>query len=320
MRLVGQKVVVAFRGSQWPPQSLLDDVRAGKVGGVILFKDNAPTRSASGFRQVTSELQAAARAGGNRPLLIATDQEGGPVQRLPGPPGRSAAEMSALSPAEIYRQGRDTGQLLCDAGINLDLAPVADTRGRDSFLGPRSFGSDPQAVADDSVNFARGLQAARVAATAKHYPGLGLATMNTDDAQTSVASSPAQLYPFEVHARSGTMAVMVSSAIYPGYDPRRPASFSPTVVKRLRDSGFTGVTITDDLTSAAMRGYGPQGAVLATKAGIDVLLYSRPGGREAARELLREVLAQRISLNTIREQVRRIEALKDFANRCNPAG
>ena len=128
--------------------------------------------------QAVAALQSAARAGGNPPLVIATDQEGGPIRRIAGAPPVAAA--AQIAPASAQGQGLATAQALSARGINTDLAPVADVLGPGGFLGSRSFGASPGRVAAAACGFARGLQAGGVNATFKHFPGLGKATKNTD--------------------------------------------------------------------------------------------------------------------------------------------
>ena len=123
-QMAGQRLIVAFSGTTAKPP-LLARIRAGQVGGVILFGGNI--RSAAQLRRLTARLQRAARAGGRPRLLIATDQEGGLVRRLPwAPPKASAQQLGATSAAHVQAVGHRAGSALRAAGVNLDLAPVAD--------------------------------------------------------------------------------------------------------------------------------------------------------------------------------------------------
>src|SRR4051812_47262098 len=166
-RAVGRKIMSGMAGT-FPSPSLRARVRKGQVGGVILFGPNV----GPGLHAAIDALQHAARAGGNPPLLIAVDQEGGEVKRLRSlPPSRAPAQMTA---ATAGPEGRATGRALRSRGINIDLAPVADVN-HGSFLGSRSFGSDSRVVATAACAFATGVQSAGVNATLKHFPGLGRA-------------------------------------------------------------------------------------------------------------------------------------------------
>ena len=139
---------------------------------MILFSDNA-TGSPEQLRSTVAQLQAAAAAGSNPPLLIMADQEGGDVKRLPwAPPDRAPQDMDSLAVA--HAEGVRTGQALRRVGVNVDLAPVADVkRTPGSFLGSRSFGSTPATTGQRACAFAIGLEEAGVAFALKHFPGLG---------------------------------------------------------------------------------------------------------------------------------------------------
>ena len=144
--LVGQRLMVAMKGTR-PSPALLGRIRRGEIGGVILFGFNIA--SPAQLRALTTELQSAARAAGRPPLLIATDQEGGRVRRLPwAGPAESATELGASSAARIRRQALLAGRALRAAGVTVDLAPVADVPGPGSFMAAddRTFGASAAVV------------------------------------------------------------------------------------------------------------------------------------------------------------------------------
>ena len=151
---VGQRLVTGYRGVR-PPKSVLSAVRAGRLGGVILFRENVPTAPRRAARSGRCRRQA--RAGGRPPLLIMIDQEGGDVRRLTTlPPRVSPAQMGASkSPAgTAERHGRETGAALRKLGINVNLAPVADVpEGPDNFLGERAFSRSRDVVARAACGF-----------------------------------------------------------------------------------------------------------------------------------------------------------------------
>src|SRR5262245_20387667 len=183
-QMLGQRMMVSFPGTT-PSASLLSRITAGQVGGVILFGSNI--RNASQLLSLTRKLQAAARAGGRPRLLIATDQEGGLVRRLPwAPPKASAQQLGTTSATHIRSVGHATGVALRQAGINLALAPVADVPRRpDNFLlaQHRAFSTSRFAVSSDAAAFAQGLEGGGVLPAYKHFPGLGRAgATSTDDA------------------------------------------------------------------------------------------------------------------------------------------
>ena len=315
-RLLGQKLMVSYRGQRIPPPALLARVQRGEVGGVILFSDNVPADGADGVKRTVARLQQAARRGDNPPLLIATDQEGGDIRRLPGPPLKTPQQMAAGSAEQVRASGLATGRSLRQMGVGLDLAPVADLPAdATSFLGTRAFSADRVRNARSSVAFAEGLQQGGTAATAKHYPGLGSSgAQNTDTTAVTLTTARSTLdrerAAFVRHAKAGTRVIMVSNAIYAAYDARRPAAVSPAIIGRLRRDGFRGVIISDELRVPNLAAYGDGVAAAATRAGVDIQLFANSDGAGALRSLVAEVGAGRIRRAQVEAQVRRIIALK----------
>lgn len=301
-----------------PSASLLGRVRRGEVGAIILFGANVV--GAAEARTLVARLQRAAKAGGNPPLLIATDQEGGPVRRFPGgPPFASAAAMGARdTPAQVRAIGRATGRYLRSAGVDVNLAPVVDVPdSSSSFLGSRAFSHTVATVSRLGPAFATGVQQAGVAATAKHFPGLGTARANTDLARVVVHTSAAELTrrlaPFRATIASGVRLVMISNASYPTLDPSGlPASISPTIVGRLLRGtlGFTGVAITDTLAAPGPLRFRDAPA-RALNAGVDVLLYPDEASSAAAyHRVLQSARSGALSRTTLQHANARIAALK----------
>jgi beta-N-acetylhexosaminidase len=316
-RMIGQKIMVGFRQHATPPPALLADIGQGRVGGVILFGEN--NGGGNGYSSVVEQLQRAAKDGGQPPLLISIDQEGGLVRRISGaPPTISPNEMGRRGTATARQQGLDTGRDLRNRGITIDLAPVVDVPSTaDSFLGDRTFGSTPKRVSATAGAFAVGLQEARVAATAKHYPGLGTTgTRNTDEAPVTVDTPLGELTkgakPFHALADGGVKLVMVSSATYSAIDSSRPAVLSRRVVhKRLR-SFFKGVVISDDLGTPALASYHGQVPVLASNAGVDILLYVDTAARGAYSAMAKAYRSGELPASHLRASYRRIMALKKW--------
>ena len=170
----------------------------------------------------------------------------------------------------------------------MNLAPVLDvyrTPGNFDDQFQRSYSMNPQTVAGLGADFITAQQATGVAATAKHFPGLGTATraQNTDQRPVTLTVPLTALrtideYPYQAAIAAGTKLVLVSWAIYPALDPARPARLSPAIVGgELRQRlGFTGVTITDALEAGALQPFGTIGqrATLAAQAGMDLILCS----------------------------------------------
>jgi beta-N-acetylhexosaminidase len=318
-RLVGQ-TIVAKLGSKGPDQALVKRVRHGQVGGLIAFETDAQKLKAD-----VQKLQSAASAGGNPPLLVMVDQEGGDVKRLKtGPPDISPADLGKSGDeGQAKDQGQQTGSFLRGLGINVDLAPVLDVsqpQTADSIKS-RTFGSDPAVVSKVGVSFAEGLQDGGTVATAKHFPGLGRATVNTDDRPVTIAATSDQLQndllPFEAAVDAGVRMVMVSTASYPTLGAKKPAAFSPTIVKTLLRGhlGFDGVTITDDLEAAAVTSTLPPvvAATAALKAGNDLLLYATntKASDNAFGSLVRQVKNGQLDRGVVQSAYDRITSLKD---------
>jgi beta-N-acetylhexosaminidase len=192
------------------------------------------------------------------------------------------------TPAEARAQAAAAAPLLRRAGIGIDFAPVADTVSTPrSFLGTRAFGSDPSLVGTLAGAFVRGLQAGGVAATAKHFPGLGSAVASTDDRAVTIARNTAfltaRLAPFDAAITAGTKLVMVSNASYPALDPSgAQAVFSHAIVTDLLRGqlGFDGVVVTDALDAEAVA-HVQHAPARALAAGVDLLLYTRTAASEA---------------------------------------
>jgi len=281
-----------------PSSSLLARIRAGQIGGVILFGSNVT--SPAQVAKLDATLQAAAEAGGRPPLLIATDQEGGTVKRIPwAPPTLSPPQMGSIGLASTARQqGVATGQALLDVGIECDLAPVADVPGStDSFMyeDGRTWSFDPTLTSTLSNAFARGLEAAGVVPVMKHFPGIGLATQNTDEFVVTITASATELapglQPYAAAVANGLPMIMLSNATYTAYDPVNGAGWSRAIVKGLlRDQlGFRGVTITDSLSGTAKARGIPVStlAIRAAIAGTDMILVT---GSEASTQATYQAL------------------------------
>lgn len=280
--LAGERIVVAIDGTGLTAE-LRQAIAKGKVSGVVLFEADFPSRAAG--RALIAEVQAVPRPHrlAHLPLLVMTDQEGGEVKRVDGPPQASAATMGVEGLAYSREQGRLTAANLKSLGVDVDLAPVLDVGRPGGVIADteRSFADTAPGVVSTAVPFAEGLEEGGVAATAKHFPGLGAATENTDfEAQTlSLARSELRdvdMAPYRAYIAAGGRLVMLSTAIYPALSPR-PAAFSHRIVTgELRDRlGFAGVTITDSLGSAAVAEFGGQRevAVDGAAAGDDLLLF-----------------------------------------------
>jgi beta-N-acetylhexosaminidase len=289
-QLAGQRVIYSYKGLT-PPSGLLSLIRSGQAAGVIFFGNNIS--SSAQIAGVIKKLEAADAASTNpvrSPLLLMTDQEGGLVRRLTGAPtlsekqiGQSAHPVTAATTA-----GRTGAANLRSVGMNVNLAPVLDvyrTAGDFDDQFQRSYSKNPQTVSSLGAAFIKAQQQGGVAATAKHFPGLGAAarTQNTDAAPVTLRVSKANLqgideFPYKAAIAAKVKLVMVSWAVYPNLGATRPGGLSTNVVQgelrnRLR---YQGVTITDALEAGALKAYGSiqNRALLAAKAGMDLVLCS----------------------------------------------
>jgi beta-N-acetylhexosaminidase len=271
-QMAGQLIIARMHGKT-PSKTFLRRVGKGQIGGVVLYNSNFDNDNPA---PLIHTLQRAARLGHQPPLLIAVDQEGGEVKRLTGAPSLAPPQMA--NPIIAEAQGLATARNLHRLGINVDLAPVLDVD-HGGFIGPRTFGATPAAVSRLGTAFAAGLARGRVDATAKHFPGLGYATLNTDDSIATVHASRRQLHadwlPFRAAIAKRVPLVMMSTAVYPALGSRLPAVTSPKIVAMLRRRlGFHGVIVTDALQTPNVNHYytTPQASVGALAAGVDMVL------------------------------------------------
>lgn len=288
--MAGQRVIYSY-GGLTPPPSLLQLIQHGEAGGVIFFSQNIS--SLPQITKVIAELEHADASPLNpvrAPLLLMTDQEGGLVRRMPGPPLISQRQIgeSAAPAAVAAGAGSNAAANLRGVGMNVNLAPVVDvyrTPGDFDDQNQRSYSTNPALVSELAAAFINAQQNGGVAATAKHFPGLGAAAAgdNTDDQPvtlnvpgTTIRSVDELPYGAAIAAR--VKLIMVSWAVYPSLDAARPAGLSPAIVGgELRDRlGYKGVTITDALEAGALRAYGSyqNRAELAAAAGMDLVLCS----------------------------------------------
>ena len=262
-------------------------------GGVFLF--GRSTAGVAATAVTTRAIQRhGTRASGGVRMFVATDQEGGQVQVLSGPGFSqipSAKVQGGWKPEVLQTAATGWGQELQAAGVNVDLAPVADVLSPElgsanAAIGryDRAYGTDPQAVAKHVLAFAQGMDEAGVVSTVKHFPGLGKVRDNTDfssgvvDDQTTATDR--DLLPFSSASQAAIPWMMVSSAIYSKIDAQQPASFSPAIITTLlrEKIGYRGLVVSDDLGRAKQVAAVPPGqrAVRLLRAGGDIVLTADP--------------------------------------------
>ena len=291
---VGQLFMVGTPATSASPRTLAQIGRF-HVGNVMLTG-----RSYGGTRipaRVAAAMQARATgpATGHVRLLVATDQEGGDVQVLHG--GRMAEIPSALaqgrwSPRRLQTAAGAWARQLRAAGVNLNLAPVADTvpgpaaAAHNPPIGAfdREFGYTPRVVARHGVVFARAMSSHGVVPTVKHFPGLGRVHANTDVwsrvTDRATRRHDPYLEPFRRAVDAGVPVVMMSTAYYSRLDPKNPAAFSSYIIRTMLrgDLGFRQVVVSDDLGSARQVAHWSSGAraVRFLEAGGDLVLTVDP--------------------------------------------
>lgn len=259
------------------------------VGGLIYFSQNLQTPDQ--FREMTGETQEYALALQGFPLFLSIDEEGGTVARLANHSGFGLPRVDTMAgigaggdPAKAYEAGSLIGAYLEDFGINLNYAPDADvlTNPKNTVVRDRSFGSDPELVAQMAEAYLKGLEEHRVYGTPKHFPGHGATEGDSHmgfayTGKTWEELEKAELVPFARMIADGTpflMAGHISAPAITGDDT--PSSLSRQMLTGyLRDTmGYDGIIITDALNMGAIQDNYPSGkaAVMAFTAGADLLL------------------------------------------------
>ena len=259
-------------------------------GGFILMGSNIPDTQ-DGLRAVTSALTADPAL----PPLIATDEEGGDVIRLPWDDQPGADVLKAQPAADTRTAFAARGRMLQSAGITVNFGVIADVApGPDSFIYTRSFGTDPSAAADRVAAAVHG-EEPFVRSTLKHFPGHGAAEGDSHDSIPStdmdLATWRAQVAPpFQTGIEAGAPLVMMGHLAYTAVDAE-PASLSPRWHEILRhDLGFRGVIVTDDLnmlTASGVPAYADvvADAVRSVAAGSDLVLAIGGAGPDTAQKI-----------------------------------
>ena len=316
---IGQMMMVGFDGTTAPPH-ILAWLASGRIGGIYLFARNV--ESPAQVKRMLDRCHAAAK----HPLLVGIDQEGGIVARLRAGFSESPGAMALAAggdPALAQEIAAMMGSELAALGINWNFAPVADISHNpdNPSVGTRSCGADPALVSEFVTAQIRGLQSAGIAATVKHFPGLGNTRIDTHDALAKVPGSLDYLYqqdlvPFQKAIQAGVACVMTTHVLFEELDSRHPTTLSPVVLRQLLRGrlGYSGAVCSDCMEMNAITdawGAG-ESAVLAVLAGVDMPLFShRRANQEAAYQaILAAAESGRIPRARIDEALARIQALK----------
>jgi beta-N-acetylhexosaminidase len=287
---VGQLFMVNLYGTELGERGR-DYLQTYQPGAVALFADNLEGDSPARIAQFTNQIQAAALEAGAPPLFIATDHEGGRVQRLRGEPFTQLPDplflgaIAEQGPLEAF--GRAVGGELAAVGINMNLAPVADLHTRSDYLNDqrvmhlRTWGDNPEQVGRATAWYTAGMGQAGVLGVLKHFPGHGGAADShaqlprvEDTYEEAMAN---EIRAFEVAIQNGAPAIMVGHLYYAQIEPESdlPASLSPTIIGILRQElGFEGLVMTDamDMAAVANRFYIPEAALAFFLAGGDMFV------------------------------------------------
>ena len=320
-QLAGQRLMAGFEGTE-----LDDDLRylidTLCVGGVVLFSRNI--ESPFQLKKLCRDMTRHAHKSGQPPLIIAVDQEGGPVARLRHPFTEFAGNAHMIGQKDADEFASVTALELRQIGFNMNLAPVMDVafRPNHSIMRDRAFGARPSICAELGCTVIKRMQKIGVMTVAKHFPGIGRTRLDSHVTQpvsnvTSNTLERADLVPFKAAMRHGVAGIMLGHVIYTNIDPDWPASLSPAIASGLlrRQLGYNGVTLTDDLDMTAVRDHAPLKAAMRqiVAAEVDfILICHRSRDQESALEELVRIAERRVSdRDRCRASVARILTLKN---------
>ena len=315
----GALIWAGFDGEH-APGALLDAIRDGKVGGVLLFAFRKNIRSKNQVRAMLREVQDAARRGGLPPVPVAVDQEGGSVVRV----GYRAVFPSAMAigatgdAAHAERAARAVAEGLLADGITVNHAPVCDVNvePRNPVIGTRSFGDDPGRVAEHAAAWVRGSESVGVASTPKHFPGHGDTSLDSHLTRPDVVADRAtldrrELHPFKAAFAAGATMVMTAHVRYPALDPSSPATISGPILTDLlrRELRFEGLCVTDslDMSGIADAMSAEDVITIGLEAGVDAMMVTSGLERQLAAA---GWIAQRVRPERTREALRRATAFR----------
>lgn len=349
-KMAGQMIITGFHGDGMGENpedfaAIKDQIQHGKIGGVILFDVDVSGLLKQGMtiteakkqifssnikntdqvKQLNQQLQSIAPT----TLLIAIDQEGGNIQRLKPEHGfapiPSAKQLAMGDEKTTYDVAYDLGNRLSNLGINVDFAPLldVDVNPESPAIGAkeRSFSADPNTVTKFGAAFAKGLEDANIAYSFKHFPGHGSATNDTHDGLTDITNTYQQyeLQPYKTLLKNASpyTMVMVAHVVNTNFDTL-PASLSKNTIQMVRDMGFNGVIVSDDMDMGAITTkYGTEKAIeMAINAGNDILVFgnnltfNRNRGSEVNETIVKLVKTGKIKKSRIRESYNRIRKMK----------
>ncbi|TMC18239.1 MAG: glycoside hydrolase family 3 [Chloroflexi bacterium] len=322
---LGQLIIVEYLGNNYQG-GLQYMISQQFVGGYVYQESNSNFDPPYNVASQVDALSQQAMHDAKIPLMIATDQEGGQVNRLSRFHGYlpSAADMATSGkPAVAFTQGSQSAKWMVELGINTDLAPVVDVHTVDPpVMSTRMFGSDPKTVASYAGAFLSGLQNNGVAGCLKHFPGLGAITSDPHTGLPTVNRSLADLNaidlaPYKLMIQSDQPAMIMSTdVLMPAIDPTLPAELSPKAINGIlrKQLGYDGVVITDGLYMHGIsdRWSLSQAAVLSIIAGNDMIEgpYTPDLVANVVTALKQALQQGTLTMNRVDQSVERILLLK----------
>lgn len=320
---IGQLFLIGFPGQRLSPEVTMH-IQKHKFGNFILFRRNIS--SPRQLKELTSSLHSSL-LGQNLPMpLIAVDQEGGRVTRIPTFPKLPSPQ--SIGRVEdhhsSYEFAKESGRILRESGVNLNLAPVLDLGSPrlNSFISSRSFSDDSDSVDRYGYLYGKAMIENGVVPTAKHFPGSSNVSADPHHQTYSVLRSKAELIKHEINAfksftRLGRFAaIMLSHYHYTAFDQEyKPASLSNNVISYLRnDLNFKGLIVTDDFQMDGVRALlnPAESAFQALKSGADLVMltYSPKDQIQALNRLKTGILNNEISWAEIDQKLERIRFVK----------
>ena len=316
---IGQMFVVGLGGTTMP-NDLSSAIENYNFGNVIYMAYNVTNPNT--LSKMSDDIQNKMLKENNVPGFITIDQEGGRVIRLTNGGTHFVSNMAVAATNNInngYLEGQAIGKELRNYGINCDFAPVLDVNNNpeNPIIGIRSYSDNPVLVSLFGNKMIDGLQEANVMACSKHFPGHGNTSVDSHYGLPKITSSYDELYqtelaPFISAIANGIDSIMTTHIIFSAIDEIYPATLSEKVLTDLlrKELGFNGIIYTDGMEMGAVTsnfgGY-DKTAVLAVKAGVDILTYTSINTPKTAHKALTDaVKSGEISEERINESVRRI--------------
>jgi beta-N-acetylhexosaminidase len=320
---IGQMVIIGVDGTSVSEQTK-ELIEQFHVGGIILYQNNISnkkqtTNLLNELKQVNAKINPIS-------LWLSVDQEGGRVSRMPAeysklPTNHAIGKINNL---DFSRKiGVILGKELQSVGFNMDFAPVLDINSNPSnpVIGDRSFGANADVVSKLGVQTMLGIQAQKVAAVVKHFPGHGDTSVDSHLDLPVVQTDLKRLrtfewLPFQAAIEQHVDAVMVAHILLPKLDPDHPASFSKLIITNYlrKELQYNGVVMTDDMTMGGIVNHYQlkDAAVQAVEAGCDVIMVAHEyvKAKEVLLNLKNQVESGALSEQRVDQSVYRILQLK----------